>query len=135
MNFPSSSRTWAAATPPFHVSQTIKNLYPSLQTVPPSTCAILNCMIFFSITDFCFCVTTPQHPYKNTNNISISFLISISSLYNVTLGRFELHVTRLKIWCPDQLDDRVIWKWGDSNSRLAACRAAALPTELHPPNI
>ena len=64
--------------------------------------------------------------------ISISFpLISlIYHLLDVTL--FSFQGTTLNIFQANSLEFAWWWRWGESNSWPPACKAGALPAELHP---
>ena len=58
------------------------------------------------------------------------------TFYMVGRGRFELPTSRLSSARSNQLSYRprslIWWRWSGSNWRPPACKAGALPTELHP---
>ena len=67
----------------------------------------------------------------NCNNISFSTLSSFVAL-------FSFQGTKVSARIPQYICDffepyiRLWWRWGESNSWPSACKADALPAELHP---
>ena len=69
----------------------------------------------------------------NGYNIFLTF-VSVWILWLDVLLIINGYLLSLSVWCfqgtfPDVLPE---WRWGDSNPWPPACKAGALPTELHP---
>ena len=74
----------------------------------------------------------PTKRYFKRNILSLAFISLVGS------SRFELPTSRLSGARSNHLSyepivlSRFWWRWRDSNPRPPACKAGALPTELHP---